>query len=276
MYACWLASLLSGDGRVRFSPNLYVDGKVCLSLLGVASASDDSQRWNKDVSSLAQVLLSIQSQILGVSEPYYNEGNGVSPHLRGTREGNAGSEAYSRTIRLANLRYAMIDILRYPPKGFEEVVSRHFALCRRRIAMQSKRWLLEAAATASRSQSREDEMVHAQFSQLHADLLSLLKESPSNNDYSSLKALESDAKAVSLLDPSSPANSAWRQGGSASVTNEEKMAARTTVDSNGTATGTARPQVAANFNPWAIPRAALSQSMKDTDTGHMSDDALYE
>jgi hypothetical protein len=257
-----------------------VDGKVCLSLLGVASASDDSQRWNKDLSSLAQVLLSIQSQILGASEPYYNEGNGVSPHLRGTREGNAGSEAYSRTIRLANLRYAMIDILRHPPKGFEEVVSRHFALCRRRIAMQSKRWLLEAAATARRSQSREDEKIHSQFSQLHADLLSLLKESRSNKELSSLKALESDAKAVSILDPSShwrmAANSASRQVGNGSATNEKKMAARTTLDSNGTATGTPRQQVPANFNPWALPQAALPQSMKDTDTGPTSDDELYE
>jgi ubiquitin-protein ligase len=275
-----LALLFSGGGRVRFNPNLYVDGKVCLSLLGVASASDDSQRWNKDLSSLAQVLLSIQSQILGVSEPYYNEGNGVSPHLRGTREGNAGSEAYSRTIRLANLRYAMIDILRHPPRGFEEVVSRHFALCRRRIAMQSKRWMLEAAATARRSQSRENDKIHAQFSQLHADLLSLLKESPSSNDYSSLKALESDANAVSILDPSShwrmAANSASEQVGNGSVANEKKIAARTTLDSNATATGNARQQVPANFNPWAFPHTVSPQSTKDTDTGHTSDDELYE
>jgi len=56
---------------------LYVDGKVCISLLGVTSATDQSQRWNPDVSSLAQLMLSVQTQILGEQEPYYNEGNGM-------------------------------------------------------------------------------------------------------------------------------------------------------------------------------------------------------
>ena len=58
------------------NPNLYVDGKVCLSILGATNSSDESQRWNPSSSSLAQVMLSIQSQILGVLEPYFNEGNG--------------------------------------------------------------------------------------------------------------------------------------------------------------------------------------------------------
>jgi len=62
---------------VRFNPNLYVDGKVCISLLGVTTASDESQRWNPQLSSLAQLMISIQSQILGVKEPYFNEGNGT-------------------------------------------------------------------------------------------------------------------------------------------------------------------------------------------------------
>jgi ubiquitin-protein ligase len=51
-----------------------VDGKVCISLLGSTNATDESQRWNPDLSSLAQVLISIQSQILGVGDPYFNEG----------------------------------------------------------------------------------------------------------------------------------------------------------------------------------------------------------
>ena len=31
-------SFKTGDGRVRFNPNLYVEGKVCLSILGTWSA----------------------------------------------------------------------------------------------------------------------------------------------------------------------------------------------------------------------------------------------
>ncbi|KAJ1473671.1 ubiquitin-conjugating enzyme/RWD-like protein [Baffinella frigidus] len=43
--------LTTGRGTVRFSPNLYVDGKVCLSLLGTF----DGPRWGPE-SSLYQVL----------------------------------------------------------------------------------------------------------------------------------------------------------------------------------------------------------------------------
>jgi ubiquitin-protein ligase len=70
----------TGGGRVRFNPNLYVDGKVCISLLHNTTTSDESQRWNPK-SSLAQLMISIQSQILGVKEPYFNEGNGTSVAL---------------------------------------------------------------------------------------------------------------------------------------------------------------------------------------------------
>jgi len=57
-----------GGGQVRFSPNLYNDGKVCLSLLGTTESWNEAQRWNPKESSLAQVLISIQAQILDTAE----------------------------------------------------------------------------------------------------------------------------------------------------------------------------------------------------------------
>ena len=53
----------------RLNPNLYENGKVCVSLLGTWSGSG-SEVWNPKVSNLLQVLLSIQgisklSQVLG-------------------------------------------------------------------------------------------------------------------------------------------------------------------------------------------------------------------
>ena len=63
---------ISGGGTTRFGPNLYQDGKVCLSLLGTFHALDESERWHPGVSSLAQILLSIQTQLL-TPEPYFNE-----------------------------------------------------------------------------------------------------------------------------------------------------------------------------------------------------------
>ena len=56
--------LTTGGGRVRFGPNLYADGKVCLSLLGTW----EGPKWNSKHSSLYQVLISIQGLILGVGK----------------------------------------------------------------------------------------------------------------------------------------------------------------------------------------------------------------
>lgn len=54
----------------RLNPNLYEDGKVCVSLLGTWSGKG-SEVWGPN-STLLQVIVSIQGLIL-VIEPYYNE-----------------------------------------------------------------------------------------------------------------------------------------------------------------------------------------------------------
>ena len=62
---------ITGAGSVRFSPNLYNEGKVCLSLLGTWGGAK-GEEWNAENSTIIQVLFYIQSLIL-VPEPYYNE-----------------------------------------------------------------------------------------------------------------------------------------------------------------------------------------------------------
>ena len=61
--------LTTGKGTCTFSPNLYANGTVCLSLLGTWSGP----KWNPLHSSLLQVLVSIQGLILGVEHPYFLE-----------------------------------------------------------------------------------------------------------------------------------------------------------------------------------------------------------
>lgn len=61
---CLLAT--TGRGTVRFNPNLYNCGKVCLSLLGTWAGPG----WDPVNSTLLQVLVSIQSLIL-VTDPYF-------------------------------------------------------------------------------------------------------------------------------------------------------------------------------------------------------------
>lgn len=48
------------------------------------------------------------------NEPGY-EGHG------GTDDGNKKNEGYSNIVRYCNIKYAMIDAIRNPPEGFEEV-----------------------------------------------------------------------------------------------------------------------------------------------------------
>ena len=61
----------TGNGSVRFNPNLYNSGKVCLSLLGTWPGRAE-EKWNASRSTLLQVLVSIQSMIL-IDVPYFNE-----------------------------------------------------------------------------------------------------------------------------------------------------------------------------------------------------------
>jgi Ubiquitin-conjugating enzyme len=135
----------TGDGQ-RISSNLYNDGKVCISILGTYQAWDDSQRWNQTTSSLAQVLASIQTQLLGDAEPCFSEGFNHDAQ-RGTPAGEIGSTRFSHKVRLHTLCYAMISHLRHPPLGFEEVTKQHCAICRKWVLAQARRWTMEAHGT---------------------------------------------------------------------------------------------------------------------------------
>jgi ubiquitin-conjugating enzyme E2 O len=59
-----------GNGPVN--PNLYEDGKICLSLLGTWHTDERNEGWSPAKSTLLQVLVSLLGLVL-VKEPYYNE-----------------------------------------------------------------------------------------------------------------------------------------------------------------------------------------------------------
>jgi len=111
----------TGNGTVRFNPNLYNDGKVCLSLLGTWSGPS----WNPKSSTLLQVLVSIQSLIL-VNDPFFNEPG--FQNMEGTSNGQAKSMAYNKTIQTANLTFAMINTLKFPSPIFADIIHEHFRL----------------------------------------------------------------------------------------------------------------------------------------------------
>jgi ubiquitin-protein ligase len=92
--------MTTGRGTVRFNPNLYNCGKVCLSLLGTWQGPG----WDPVRSTLLQVLISIQSLIM-VSDPFFNEPG--FQNMLGTVQGTSASGAYNSSVREATLRHAM-------------------------------------------------------------------------------------------------------------------------------------------------------------------------
>lgn len=122
--------ITTDGGRVRFNPNLYRCGKVCLSLLGTWQGPG----WEPNVSTLLQVLVSIQSLIL-VSDPFYNEpGFDQRAHKR-------ESDLYNAALRFHTLNVAMLKTLRNPPPEFRSTVRAHFTAKRAEIRQQAERWL---------------------------------------------------------------------------------------------------------------------------------------
>ncbi len=118
---------------MRFNPNLYNCGKVCLSLLGTWSGPG----WNPQESTLLQVLVSIQSLIL-VPDPYFNEPG--YDMTRGTWLGNSQSNCYNDNIRTQTLRFAILEAMQKPSPVFREVICKHFYHKRTAVAEQLKEW----------------------------------------------------------------------------------------------------------------------------------------
>ena len=133
----------TGGGTTRFNPNLYSTGKVCLSLLGTWRGNS-SENWDPKISTLLQVLISIQSIIMS-DLVYYNEP--FHDNEMGTLLGEQRNEAYSNIVRYANIKYAMIEQIKKPSKGFEEVIRRHFYLKKEQILEEVRGWI-ERSKTA--------------------------------------------------------------------------------------------------------------------------------
>ncbi|KAH7823949.1 putative Baculoviral IAP repeat-containing protein 6 [Monocercomonoides exilis] len=138
----------TGGGTVRFNPNLYSNGKVCLSLLGTWSG-DSGESWNPTHSTLIQVLISIQALIL-VDHPYFNEPGYESS--MGTPEGDRQSKMYNTDVRKNCVKLAMIDQIEKAKAGkseFSDVIITHFALQKERVMRVVESWKRDTGIDAS-------------------------------------------------------------------------------------------------------------------------------
>jgi len=127
--------LTTNGGLFRFNPNLYANGKVCLSLLGTWSGGS-GESWDPKISTIYQILLSIQSMIL-VECPFYNEPGYTVPVNYKEAKDNID---YNNNLYPATVSYTIINMIKNPPKYFEDVVIAHFKNKKDHILKTVKNW----------------------------------------------------------------------------------------------------------------------------------------
>jgi ubiquitin-protein ligase len=149
-------------GRVRFNPNLYNCGKVCLSLLGTWSG-DRGESWNPQISTFLQVLISIQSLIL-VENPYFNE-PGYEKSMN-TNTGKQRNFAYTENIRLENMKVAILGVLTSEyDNEYLEFIKQHFKLKQEEILKTILIWISESKEKKS-LMHKYYELIKIEFSKL--------------------------------------------------------------------------------------------------------------
>ena len=113
----------------RINPNLYENGKVCLSLLGTWTGRQSCELWNPLTSNVLQVLISIQGLVL-CEMPYFNEA-GYDKQL-GTSEGAHHARRYNEGALLLSCK-AMMTSLKHLAPPLERLITLHFLSARQRI-----------------------------------------------------------------------------------------------------------------------------------------------
>jgi ubiquitin-conjugating enzyme E2 Z len=97
----------TNKGQCRFNPNIYAQGKVCLSILGTWAGETSGEEWSS-AQGLESILISIQS--LMSSNPYENE-PGFEAQSRASPSDKSNQTAYIAKIRHETLRIAVIQKL---------------------------------------------------------------------------------------------------------------------------------------------------------------------
>ena len=104
------------NGKIRFNPNLYENGKICLSILGTWSGPG----W-KPVMTTKSILLNFQTLLHEypiINEPMYNNLN----------VNDIKSTNYNMMLKYYNYKFAILEMYRkknfYP--FFNDIIKKHF------------------------------------------------------------------------------------------------------------------------------------------------------
>ncbi|KZV61607.1 hypothetical protein PENSPDRAFT_643229 [Peniophora sp. CONT] len=125
----------TGGGTVRFNPNLYNEGKVCLSLLGTWPGRPEEQ-WQPGKSTLLQVIVSIQSMIL-IDLPYFNE-----PGFGQAKPDHPASISYNKNISAQTTRWAIVDWMKPENRTsiWADVIAMHFSIRKTKVRATIEGW----------------------------------------------------------------------------------------------------------------------------------------
>ena len=100
--------LTTGNNKIRFNPNLYTCGKVCVSILNT---------WSGDKWSACQTINSILLTLCSLlnNMPFLNE--------PGAQAGSRDCVAYNKSIEYSNINFAICDLVNpnknYIPEQFK-------------------------------------------------------------------------------------------------------------------------------------------------------------
>lgn len=119
--------------NIRFNPNLYVCGKVCLSLINTW----EGPKWTS-CQTIRSVLISLRGLVLGVKYPLQNE-----PGYESAVDTRASG--FNDVILHENYRTAVVGMLNNPPPGFQvfkpamiEYLKKHYRTYETKLTQLSK------------------------------------------------------------------------------------------------------------------------------------------
>ncbi|KKK18806.1 hypothetical protein P175DRAFT_0500340 [Aspergillus ochraceoroseus IBT 24754] len=113
-------SWTNGQGAVN--PNLYEDGKICLSILGTWPTENPDETWSPLKSTVLQILVSIMGLVL-VKAPFYNEAGYEVLAVEDSRR--VESSQYTEKAFLLTRKF-IHRALQYPVAGLEDVLNWYY------------------------------------------------------------------------------------------------------------------------------------------------------
>jgi ubiquitin-conjugating enzyme E2 Z len=123
----------TNDGRTRFHPNFYVDGKVCLSILGTYSGP----KWASSLN-ISSVLLSIYSLI--TNNPLTHEPSYESTHITNPKNSQYIDYIEHQMIKLFLEMYANNYYEKYMnlDDDFKNTIQKNYELIKEKVKEKAK------------------------------------------------------------------------------------------------------------------------------------------